>query len=114
MAKGVCVNGYKRPAGAGEDAGERQPARKRRKAGGGGRDPEVRAGRSRREGSGAGPRMAGVSRLRPPFCGVIASHAGMLETPQNRVLLAAELEDWVKVIPAGGGSVPAPGNREIK
>ncbi|GAB0196637.1 RNA exonuclease 5 [Grus japonensis] len=43
MAKAVCVNGYKRPAGAGADAGERQAARKRRKAGGGG--PEEKSSR---------------------------------------------------------------------
>ncbi|XP_075623410.1 RNA exonuclease 5 isoform X1 [Balearica regulorum gibbericeps] len=43
MAKAVCVNGYKRPAGAGVDAGERRAARKRRKADGGG--PEEKSSR---------------------------------------------------------------------
>ncbi|XP_069666192.1 RNA exonuclease 5 isoform X4 [Haliaeetus albicilla] len=42
MAKAVCVNGHKRPAGAGEEAGGRQAARKRRKADGG-RGPEEKS-----------------------------------------------------------------------
>ncbi|KAM9261603.1 RNA exonuclease 5 isoform 2-T3 [Cariama cristata] len=45
MAKAVCVNGYKRPAGAGEDEGGRQAARKRRRADGGGQGPEEKSPR---------------------------------------------------------------------
>ncbi|CAM9536950.1 unnamed protein product [Bubo scandiacus] len=45
MAKAVCVNGYKRPAGAAEDAGEGRAARKRRKTDGGGRGPEEKSSR---------------------------------------------------------------------
>ncbi|XP_026714602.1 RNA exonuclease 5 isoform X2 [Athene cunicularia] len=45
MAKAVCLNGYKRPAGAAEGAGERPAARKRRKVDGGGRGPEEKSSR---------------------------------------------------------------------
>lgn len=58
MAKAVCVNGHKRPAGAGEEAGGRQAARKRRKADGG-RGPEVSSE------AGPGARGRGVVRERP-------------------------------------------------
>lgn len=62
MAKAVCVNGHKRPAGAGEEAGGRQAARKRRKADGG-RGPEVSSE------AGPGGRGRGVVRERPQGCG---------------------------------------------
>ncbi|XP_054036393.1 RNA exonuclease 5 [Dryobates pubescens] len=43
MAKSFCVNGHKRPAAAGEDAGRQRTARKRRKVDGGGQGPEEKS-----------------------------------------------------------------------
>lgn len=106
MAKAVCVNGHKRPAGAGEEAGGRQAARKRRKADGG-RGPEVSSE------AGPGARGRGGVRERPQAwgraVGLAYSHlfggycVGVRESQQKRGLLAVWLGRWLKRAPASNG-----------
>lgn len=117
MAKAVCVNGHKRPAGAGEEAGGRQAARKRRKADGG-RGPEVSSE------AGPGARGRGVVRERPQGWGrrwasltATASGGycvGVRESQQKRGFLAVWLGGWVKRAPASNGLGSAPRSVERK